>query len=605
MGKDRDAIWGHVEVLKGGGWKCKFCGKEYSGHPSRIKAHLGNVGGRGITPCKKVDDATKVESALALSRDSSSVEHTSERGSESFCQSKRIRLGDTGSYGGDVADVAGTSSNNIGEMGTNSGIMCAPSMGPSNFEPFKGLDNLLPDCLNCIDPDWLFGESTCPSPFMTDNNNNSSNPFRDGAESASSRPYNGTLDTASSQLDGMNSFFPNTSGLFSMGNLGTSHLAHNIKGDGIAMTNAVSTEEMVKRDLFMWSSDDRKTDEDESSGSDSDIFPVDDPLSLANRHCNKNYDRLEVLQILKRGGTLVLSGGVEGFVCICSLSPPPAQDVEKLVFDGCPKVKSLLGCGPTTTLHLKILKEIVVKNCVEFEEIIAEDLALKDNQPFLRLRSINISECPRMRILMVPLLLPHLQYLTTIHVHNCNSFKTILASTPDMASLSPMTLPRLKSLEIVGCPNIEFLISSEWLHALCNIHDITVANCERMEGVIGQSGSEQTESNVASSKSHLSKLRNLKLSNLPGLKSISHGDVGCNGLKLVDISKCPKLNRMPLLEGLVSPDPSLKIKIDKDLWNSFEWSKHDTRTCLQSYVLFLLIPKLCFAFLLYFLNSDI
>ncbi|XP_031385783.1 uncharacterized protein LOC116199540 [Punica granatum] len=66
VGKPPDKFWEKVDKVisnegEGPRWKCKFCKKIFPGGASRIKAHLGNIEGKGIKVCKAVDEDTVKE----------------------------------------------------------------------------------------------------------------------------------------------------------------------------------------------------------------------------------------------------------------------------------------------------------------------------------------------------------------------------------------------------------------------------------------------------------------------------------------------------------------------------------------------------------------
>ncbi|XP_056173025.1 uncharacterized protein LOC130139640 [Syzygium oleosum] len=92
MPREVDPFRRHVEVVANK-WKCKFCGKDFGGSATRIRAHLAGVPGYGIKLCERVDDhvsqaskAMKGKSvADATHRGGASIEVTG-RGSDGMDQ---------------------------------------------------------------------------------------------------------------------------------------------------------------------------------------------------------------------------------------------------------------------------------------------------------------------------------------------------------------------------------------------------------------------------------------------------------------------------------------------------------------------------------------
>ena len=76
MGRKTDQFWEYVEKLPNGRFKCKFCGSEFCGGASRIKAHLAGLQGQGIAACKRVTEPVK-ENARGLIKTSKKAKSAS------------------------------------------------------------------------------------------------------------------------------------------------------------------------------------------------------------------------------------------------------------------------------------------------------------------------------------------------------------------------------------------------------------------------------------------------------------------------------------------------------------------------------------------------
>ena len=71
MGRKRDDIWKHVDILdddefKCKKFKCKFCGGEFAGGASRIKYHLSGIKRKGISICSEVTEDVERAASSAV-----------------------------------------------------------------------------------------------------------------------------------------------------------------------------------------------------------------------------------------------------------------------------------------------------------------------------------------------------------------------------------------------------------------------------------------------------------------------------------------------------------------------------------------------------------
>ena len=65
MGSSKDRFWNYVQDLDGR-FKCNFCGHDFAGGATRIKAHLAGYKGRDIQICEKVTADVREEACLAI-----------------------------------------------------------------------------------------------------------------------------------------------------------------------------------------------------------------------------------------------------------------------------------------------------------------------------------------------------------------------------------------------------------------------------------------------------------------------------------------------------------------------------------------------------------
>ncbi|XP_039163952.1 serine/threonine-protein kinase/endoribonuclease IRE1a-like isoform X1 [Eucalyptus grandis] len=65
MSREEDSFRMHVHILPNEKWVCNFCGYEYSGDTTRIRAHLAGVAGYGIQGCENVDSQVRSKALTA------------------------------------------------------------------------------------------------------------------------------------------------------------------------------------------------------------------------------------------------------------------------------------------------------------------------------------------------------------------------------------------------------------------------------------------------------------------------------------------------------------------------------------------------------------
>ncbi|OWM66591.1 hypothetical protein CDL15_Pgr013808 [Punica granatum] len=142
-----------------------------------------------------------------------------------------------------------------------------------------------------------------------------------------------------------------------------------------------------------------------------------------------------------------------------------------------------------------------------------------------------------------------------------------------------------------------------------NLKTISVDDCEEMKEVIGGQELDHGVTSslflspipAASPDDQLSTRKlNLKLSFLPELESICSWTGLRDLIHVIEISRCPKLKRIEMLDD-ASPPPSLEEIVlieeedgnrDKQWWESLEWVHPEAKTTLEPYVFVYLFPRL-------------
>ena len=76
MGRERDQFWAYALKVDGR-FKCTFCGKEFPGGASRIKAHLAGIPGHDIKACNAVPQHVQ-EKAQAITQKKREAQATQE-----------------------------------------------------------------------------------------------------------------------------------------------------------------------------------------------------------------------------------------------------------------------------------------------------------------------------------------------------------------------------------------------------------------------------------------------------------------------------------------------------------------------------------------------
>ncbi|TYJ39080.1 hypothetical protein E1A91_A04G041400v1 [Gossypium mustelinum] len=156
------------------------------------------------------------------------------------------------------------------------------------------------------------------------------------------------------------------------------------------------------------------------------------------------------------------------------------------------------------------------------------------------------------------------------------------------ATTSPLapsaTFSHLKEITIERRSSMKTLFPHWLLPNLQNLEEISVDSCDELVEILGAATSEVEEKGSdALIKFHLPKLRELKLCELPNLKSIcsKSGVMVCDSLQVIEVGNCDKLKRIPPFVPFVGngqpfayAPPSLTIRSYAKWWESLEWNGH-------------------------------
>ena len=152
-----------------------------------------------------------------------------------------------------------------------------------------------------------------------------------------------------------------------------------------------------------------------------------------------------------------------------------------------------------------------------------------------------------------------LEYLRHLQVNNVLELESIWQGPVHAGSLT-----RLRTLTLVKCPQLKRIFSNGMIQQLSKLEDLRVEECDQIEEIIMESENNGLESN------QLPRLKTLTLLNLKTLTSIWGGDpLEWRSLQVIEISKCPKLKRLPFNNDNATKLRS--IKGQREWWEALEW----------------------------------
>ncbi|KAK4576172.1 hypothetical protein RGQ29_026924 [Quercus rubra] len=267
--------------------------------------------------------------------------------------------------------------------------------------------------------------------------------------------------------------------------------------------------------------------------------------------------------------------------CLRTICEGPNQyeifsNLTDLVARRCPRLISLF--SPSLAQSLKKLKRLSLDRCHEMKQIISEEgmiLESHDQQICLpNLEILEVTECFSLEYIFPISVARGLQQLERLKLRDLPRLKKVFGQNREgevgdceiESHHQPTGFPKLKTIKVVNCENLECLSIARDLPQL---EKLSLYDLPQLKQVFGH---EKEGDDGDGNNSVLSKLRNLRLRNLPELVSFGGGNSSLvwPSLESLAVVYCPKV-KLSFFANVEANVPALQKILPVDDWNAISF----------------------------------
>ena len=186
-------------------------------------------------------------------------------------------------------------------------------------------------------------------------------------------------------------------------------------------------------------------------------------------------------------------------------------------------------------------------------------------------------------------MLKRMEHMQRLCIYRCNNLKDVKIEMQGEGTQNDLTLPNKISfrekyfltLSEINVGDCHYLLDLTWLvHAPC-LELLHVRNCNSMEEVICDEDEDEVYE-MKGKRDIFSRIKHLRLQNLPRLKSIYRHPLLFPSLETVKVCKCNSLRSLPF-DSNTSINNLRKIKGETSWWNQLEWSDETVKDSFAPY----------------------
>ncbi|KAA3467804.1 disease resistance protein [Gossypium australe] len=174
---------------------------------------------------------------------------------------------------------------------------------------------------------------------------------------------------------------------------------------------------------------------------------------------------------------------------------------------------------------------------------------------------VDIDQCRNLKSLFSPSLIQSLELLEQLNIQRCPKLETLFndGEIESKTSSLPLCLPKLKTLCIICCLKLEYVVPINLAQGLPALELLSVSYCDELKQVFGmpneQDGVQHHDSLL------LSSLQDLQLICLTNLTSFVPQNyvVKAPSLKRLEVNDCPKVMNLPIQQANNQLELTLKV----------------------------------------------